>query len=615
MIIGTAGHIDHGKSALVEALTGRRMDRLPAERQRGITLDLGFAPFMLPDGRVAGIIDVPGHEDLIRTMAAGASGVDVALLVVAADEGIMPQTEEHLLVLEQLGVPQGIPVITKRDLVDDEWLALVRDEVAARLARSTIPFGAPVAVSVRAGVGLNALRVAVGALAATGRARHRDDLFRLPVDRIFSVPGSGTIVTGTTGSGSIAVGSEVRVLPGDARGRVRGIESHGRAVQHADPGERTALALAGIDRGEVARGSIIVAADAPWAVSVRADVRVALSPGARGCTRRTRVLFLAGTAETPAWLVPRGPIGSGGEGLARVVFERPLPIRGGDRFVIRSASPARPIGGGVVLDPAPPPRAPWPDVLGTGDEAGRLEALVVRRRQGVPVADLPLLTGLTPRSAERLARRSPALVRIGHRFASRASVESAGERMRAALDRFHGSRPADTGMPLETLRRAAVGAPPWIAESALRSLEAAAGIVVEGALVRAAGFRPHVAGGDAIVHDVVRQLEAAGLAPPSTGELGAAARRDDMPAILRVAAATGRIVPVERDRYFARKALEAFEAELRDLGGKGEIAVGALRDRLGLSRKFLIPLLEWADREGVTVRIGDTRRLRTSRIT
>ena len=202
MIIGTAGHIDHGKSALVEVLTGQRMDRHPAERRRGITLDLGFAPLSLPDGSVAGVIDVPGHEDLVRTMAAGASGVDAALLVVAADEGIMPQTEEHLLVLEQLGVPCGIPVITKRDLVDDDWLALVVDEVTGRTSRSTVAFTRPIPVSVRTGDGLDALRTAIAQLRDSGRVRHRDDLFRLPVDRVFSVAGSGTVVTGSCWSGA-----------------------------------------------------------------------------------------------------------------------------------------------------------------------------------------------------------------------------------------------------------------------------------------------------------------------------------------------------------------------------------------------------------------------------
>jgi selenocysteine-specific elongation factor len=613
MIIGTAGHIDHGKSTLVEALTNRPMDRLPAERRRGITLDLGFAPFQLPDGAIAGVIDVPGHEDLIRTMAAGASGVDVALLVVAADEGIMPQTEEHLLVLEHLGVPCGIPVITKCDLVADDWRELVRDEVRARLARSAVSFGAPVAVSARTGEGLGALRAAIGALAGHGRERLRDDLFRLPVDRAFSLAGTGTVVTGTTASGSIAVGAEVRILPGGVRGRVRSIQSHGRAVEHAVPGERTALGVAGLPRTAAARGTVVVAADAPWVLTGRIDVVVALARGVRVCDRRQRVLFHTGTAETAAWLAPREPIHGGGAGHARVTLDHPMPIRGGDRFLLRSASPSRSIGGGEVIDPSPPHRAPWPDALAL-DASSRLGALVVRRRQGVAMSDLPLLTGLPPRAAERMARRDPALIRIGDRFVDRVTVARAADRMREAVTRFHAAHPSDPGMPLETVRRAAAAAP-WVAEAAIRAAESDGMVEIDGAVARAAGFRPRVAGGDPVVQDVVRRIEAAGLAPPSAAELGIAAGREDMPAILRIAAAAGLIVAVERDRYFARKALEDFAAALRELGRDGAIGVGPLRQRLGVSRKYLIPLLEWADREGVTVRNGDTRSLRGSRNT
>jgi selenocysteine-specific elongation factor len=613
MIIVTAGHIDHGKSALVEALTCRPMDRHPAERRRGITLDLGFAPLALPNGLVAGVIDVPGHEDLIRTMAAGASGADVALLVVAADEGIMPQTEEHLLVLEQLGVPCGVPVVTKRDLVGDEWLRLVLDELNVRTRRSSVAFAAPVAVSSRRGAGLDAVRSAVADLRESGRARRRDDLFRLPVDRVFSVAGTGTVVTGTCWSGSVAVGAEVRVLPADARARVRGIESHGETVEHGEAGARIALALAGIERAALARGSVIVGADAPWLPTTRLDVRVALA-GTRSCSRRTRVHCLSGTAESSGWLVPRAPITGGGEGLARIRLDHPMPFRAGDRFLIRSASPARPIGGGIVLDPFPPKRAAWSDAVGEEDAGLRLRALLLRRRDGASLAELSLLTGLPPRAAERLARSDPALLAIEQRFVGRASLQVAQGRLLAALRQYHRDRPADAGMPLETLRRSG-GAASWIVEAALRSAEREGSLVIKGARARAKDFRPRVAGGDAVVKEVVERLETAGLAPPSVEELAATTRRPDMPAILRLAAGAGAVVLVERDRYYARRALDEFERVLRELGGDGAFGIGALRERLGLSRKFLIPLLEWADREGITVRIGDSRRLQTSCVT
>ena len=611
MIIVMAGHIDHGKSALVEALTGRPMDRHPAERRRGITLDLGFAPLALTDGLVAGVIDVPGHEDLIRTMAAGASGADAALLVVAADEGIMPQTEEHLLVLEQLGVPTGIPVVTKRDLVGDEWLGLVLDEVRAQTLRSSVRFAPPLAVSTRTREGLDAVRAAVAGLRESGRVRHRDDLFRLPVDRVFSVAGTGTVVTGSCWSGSVAVGAEVRVIPGDARARVRGIESHGQAVERGEAGARIALALAGVERAALARGSVIVAVEAPWLPALRADVRVALAPGTRTCSRRTRVHCLSGTSESPAWLVPRAAIAGGGEGLARIRLDHPIPLRAGDRFLLRSASPARPIGGGIVLDPFPPARSAWSDDLGAEDAGLRLRALLLRRREGATLADLPLLTGLSPRAADRLAHRDAALVRIGQRFLVRASLQVTRDRLLDALRQFHDDHPADPGMPLATLRQSGAAAA-WLVEAALRSAERDGSLVIDGARARVPGFRPRVAGGDSVVREVVDRLEAAGLAPPSVDELAVTTRRTDMPAILRLAAGSGLVVMVERERYYARRALDAFELVLRELGGEGAIEIARLRNRLGISRKFLIPLLEWADREGITVRSGDTRRLQTS---
>ena len=258
MIIGTAGHVDHGKSALVEALTGKRMDRLVEERRRGITIELNFAPLDLGEGQLASVIDVPGHEDLVRTMVAGASGIDCVLLVIAADEGIMPQTEEHLLVAEMLHVPHGIAVLTKTDAVEAEWLELVREEVAQRIAASPIAFGEPHATSARTGAGVEELRSRLRVLAGAVSARVTEDLFRLPVDRAFSVAGVGTVVTGTSWSGSIATGDEVLALPSGARGRVRSLESHGQQLDRALPGTRVAVGLQGVTREQVQRGEQLV---------------------------------------------------------------------------------------------------------------------------------------------------------------------------------------------------------------------------------------------------------------------------------------------------------------------------------------------------------------------
>ena len=611
MIIGTAGHVDHGKSALVTALTGRSMDRLAEERRRGITIELGFAPFDLGGGRLAAIIDVPGHEDFVRTMVAGASGIDAALLVIAADEGIMPQTEEHLLVLEQLGVLRGIAVVTKADLVDPEWAALVAAEVSERLAHSAVTFGAPAVVSALSGDGIVELRARLVAELEGVAPRVRDDLFRLPADRAFSVAGVGTVVTGSCWSGAIEPGAEVRVLPSNRTGRVRTVEIFGAPVAAAAAGARVALGIAGVERTEIGRGAVVVTADSPWEAGDVIDVLLRLDARApRPLVRRTRVRLHLGTDEVMAWATPRTAVPAGGSALARLVLERPLVTRGGDRFVLRSYSPVATIGGGVVVDPLPPARrASWPAGLDSAEPPERLRALIERRPAGLSLPQLPLLLGLPAREAERLARVDPAIRRLGTMLVGEAAVGVLRGRVAAALSEHHRVYRADRGMPLETLRRAAA-APAWLAEAALADLVATGGIVITDGLARERAFRPQVTGGDAVVELAIAEVERGGLAPPSVSELAVTLGRPDAAAVLRLAAGSGRIEAVERDRYFSRTALESFVSTVREVGAGGEISVGALRDRLGISRKFLIPLLEWADTAGVTVRNGDTRRLR-----
>ncbi|HEU4680671.1 MAG TPA: selenocysteine-specific translation elongation factor, partial [Gemmatimonadales bacterium] len=319
MIIGTAGHIDHGKSSIVAALTGRPMDRLAEERRREITIELNFAPLDLGHGRVAGMVDVPGHEDFIRTMVAGASGIDLVLLVVAADEGIMPQTEEHLAILEQLEVPAGIPVISKADLADAEWLELVILEVSERLAASSIEFQAPIVVSARTGAGIQTLHETLVAHARKLAPKTTGDAFRMPIDRVFSLSGVGTVATGTAWSGRLAVGDAVLVLPSGLRGRVRSLESYGSGVSRSEPRARTAVGIAGIERDEIGRGDVLVTEELPWVVSSALDVELRLQPGARKALKsRARVRLHLGTAEVMARVLPRATIEPGEKGLARL---------------------------------------------------------------------------------------------------------------------------------------------------------------------------------------------------------------------------------------------------------------------------------------------------------
>jgi selenocysteine-specific elongation factor len=586
------------------------MDRLAEERRRGITIDLNFAPLDLGNGAVAGVVDVPGHEHFVRTMVAGASGVDLALLVVAADEGIMPQTLEHLSVLEHLGVPLGIPVLSKCDLVDRDWLDLVTLELSERLAISPMEFRPPVRVSAKTGEGLDDLRRRIVECAPAVAPRASGDLFRLPVDRAFSVAGVGTVVTGTAWSGRIRLGDEVVLLPLGPRGRVRSIEIHGRAVERSEPGRRTAVGIAGVSRDGVTRGAMLVAAGDAWEPTTALDVELSLDAGApRPLMHRSRLRVHLGTAETIARVLPRPAIEPGGRGLARLALESPLVARGGDRFVIRSFSPVATIGGGVVLDPMPPVRrARWPAGLAAAEAGDRLTALVERRPGGVPVLSLPVLLGIPSDRARTVAAGVPGLRLVGELWVTAALLEDVGSRCLDLLRRHHRENPIERGMPLETLRRS-LHAPAPVVEAALADLVRTGRMRRLEGLVALAGFAPRAAGGDAAVDEIVRLLENAGLTPPSVQELERHTGRQDVAAILRLAANTGRVEPVERDRYFARLPLDRFVQALRE-GGADEIVPSQLRQRLGISRKYLIPLLEWADVKGVTSWDGGVRRLR-----
>ncbi len=611
MIVGTAGHIDHGKSTLVTALTGRPMDRLAEERRREITIELNFAPLELGNGLVAGMVDVPGHEDFIRTMVAGASGIDVVLLVVAADEGIMPQTEEHLAILEQLGVPAGIPVITKADLGDAEWMQLVMLEVAERLAGSSIRFEAATAVSAREGTGIEALRQRLRLLAGTLPATLPADAFRMPVDRVFSISGVGTVATGTSWSGTLAIGDSVLVLPSGLRGRVRSLESHGRAVDRSEPRARTAVGIAGIERSAFARGDVLVTDELPWAVVSALDVEIALEPHAsKPLKSRTRVRLHLGTAEVMARVLPRMPIEPGQSGTARLSLEKRVVARAEDRFVLRSYSPITTIGGGRVLDPHPPGRrSAWPEGMASLDPAERFRSALIRRPEGIPAAALPLLLGLPRAAAAELARAEKTARLLGNLWVTNGAVETTGHRALALLREYHRQHISDPGMPLETLRRS-LGARDAVVEAALSDFSRSGRLRRVDGLVTLAGFVPRVAGGDPEIDRVVRVLLDAHLSPPSVPELERTTGRRDLPALLRLAAARGQVEAVERDRYYTREALDQFTSVLNELGQRGEIVPGALRDRLGISRKYLIPLLEWADGRGITVRVGEGRHLK-----
>jgi len=612
-VVGTAGHIDHGKTALVKALTGVDTDRWEEEKRRGITIDLGFAPLPLSGGIHASVVDVPGHEAFVKNMLAGATGIDVALLIIAADEGIMPQTEEHLAIVELLGVRRGIPVLTKRDLVDDEWLALVRTEVAARLERSRIPWRAPIAVSALKSEGLEDLKRALVEVAADLTDRPADDLFRLPIDRVFALAGAGTVVTGSTWSGTVAAGASVRLLPLDRDVRVRSIQVHSQDAEQAGPGRRTALALVGVDKDEINRGQVAVTGTG-WAPTSTLDVALELLPTVKKpLAVRTRIRVHLGTAEVLGRVAQVRAIAPGEQSVARLLLERPLVARGGDRFVIRSFSPVTTIGGGVVLDPYPPRR---PRVSERGLAAGRPPAERLARfveeagLAGVRVGDIAVRAGVLPTDvATTIAAAGKGILSVGDVLVARRAISTEVDRLTAVVAAHHDEHPLDAGLSLQALR-AGVSAPAAVLDLLVEhGVKKQAWELAEGgAVVRAPGWRAQV--GDAGGR-LARRLAEARWQLPTVAELQREFSDPSVPALLAHLAREGSVERVDQERYALKQALEEFrravEETLRELG---TATPAQFRDRLGLTRKYLIPLLEWADRRGITSRKGDTRVLR-----
>jgi len=615
VVVGTAGHIDHGKTALVLALTGVDTDRWAEEKRRGITIDLGFAPFDLGAGLEASIVDVPGHEGFVRNMLAGATGIDLALLVIAADEGVMPQTEEHLAILELLGVTAGIPVLTKADAVDAEWLELVRSEAAARLARSRIRWAPPVVTSAVTGQGLDALRSAVRDAAGGLEGRAERDLFRLPIDRSFAVAGAGTVVTGTTWSGTVAVGDAVRLLPLDREARVRSIEVHGAPAERAVAGRRTALALVGVHKDEVRRGHVAVTGPG-WRGTSVLEAEIELLATARPLANRTRLRVHLGTAEVLARVVLAMPLEPGGRGVARLVLETPLVARGGDRFVLRGYSPVTTIGGGVVTDPfSVTRRGRATSVTASRPPVERLLAwLGTAGLGGLATDDLPVRLGLAPEAvSEVVTGAGKAALAAGGLLVARTAAAAAAEGLGAVLDRHHRDRPLEPGMSLQALRAtltAPVGSPPAPVADLVCELAVRKRVVdVDGALARRPDWRPSLDGAAGDQRSALAaRLAGARWEVPTITELERDLPGVPVRALLANLARGGGVEAMDQERYADTAALLAFRAALEAaLTELGQATPAQLRERFGLTRKYLIPLLEWADRRGITRRSGDAR--------
>lgn len=617
VVIGTAGHIDHGKTTLVKALTGVDTDRLAEEKARGITIDLGFAPLDL-DGVRASVVDVPGHEGFIRNMLAGATGVDLALLVVAADEGVMPQTREHLAILRHLGVERGIVALTKCDLAPDAgWLALVRDDVAQLIEAELGRVWPVVEVSVANGLGLDRLRAVLAAEAKHVGARSVDDVFRMPVDRVFALAGAGTIATGTVWSGGVAEGETVTILPGGRSARLRSVQVHGASALRADAGRRAALALVGVARDEASRGTVIVTGEG-WRASRAIDVAVTLAKGT-SLKLRSRVRVHHGTAEVMGRVAR---LGDAEDGILpmRLRLDGELVARAGDRLVLRSYSPVTTIGGGVITDPwaerlpgrrrrSEPPARP-------GGDGADLVRLVTRRGGlGMTRSELHVAAGMSVARLTALLDRMHELGLAGRDgwFVSRTEIDAAAQRMRLALAAFHRDHPLEPGMSAQAWRGAALAEREALADLAQALLEEEGEAVRSGSLVHRPGWNPGAGDEAAATQErVIGLLRMAGGEAPSAPEVAAALPGMDVPGVLRMLVRGGRVVQVA-DRYYVKEALEDERERLASiLKELGPSTPAVIRERMGRSRKWLIPLLEWADREGLTVRTGDRRALRNA---
>ncbi len=629
IVIGTAGHVDHGKTALIRALTGIDTDRLQEEKRRGLSIDLGFAYFDLPNGRRAGIIDVPGHERFIHNMLAGATSMDVVVLVVAADEGVMPQTRDHLEILDLLQVSSGVVAISKIDLVGDEETHIVRMEVEELLAGTTLEGSSIVTTSTVTGEGIEDLR---GAIAECGQQTFRPPThspFRLPVDRVFTMPGFGTVVTGTTVAGRVEKGQQVRILPGDTVARVRSVQVHEEDVSSATEGQRTALNLVGVAKQDIRRGFTVCDPEITRMTHVMdAKLRISsrLTDGPRG---NARVKLHLGTDEVMARVLPLedGPLAPGKAHIVQLRLQRPTVAAHGDCFVVRDPSGTRTIGGGTVLDAFAKRQGKRRGLharalrsLEASTDIDRLVGLLDLEGAS-PMAELLLRLNLSPPYLEELlskAANDGEVIVLGRGrealCVSRGAFQHGITSLRERLEELHASNPGESGFPPSSVRQGWSSA---LGERVFRHCVEELGR--SGEVLRERGLIRLRDRGVMLSEDQTearRELEKifrqSGVHPPRPDE---AVRLVSRPAAARVAEEAmramvkmGELVPVGGGLLFHTEVLsKAIQAITRHLQEHGRITVAEARDLLGSSRKYLVPLLEHMDKAGYTIRQGDYR--------
>jgi len=630
--VGTAGHIDHGKSALVLALTGTDPDRLGEEKRRGITIDLGFAHLDLGEGVRVGFIDVPGHERFVRNMLAGVGGIDLVMLVLAADESIKPQTREHFDICKLLGIRQGLVAITKIDLVDSDIIELVRLEIQEFIRGSFLEAAKVLAVSARTGEGLHPLKEELRRLALVVTPKPEDLPFRLPIDRAFVMKGFGTVVTGTLLSGRIDKDSEVEIYPLGRRVRVRGIEVHNADAQTALAGQRTAVNLPGLEAKEVSRG-MVLAPPGIFMATGRLDCKLNLLPDARPLKNCARVHFHCNTSETLAEVVllDRKDLPPGTSTFAQLRLSEPGVFMPGDRFIIRQFSPVTTIGGGTVLDNQPERHrvrdssvVPLLDALEKGGSQVRLEWLVRQTREAL-LSGLVSRTGWLPAEVLRLGRilaSENRLLLLGQPpelFVHSEHFLGLAAKLIEQLEKFHGANPLVAGLPKEDLRsRTGAGGPlrpaapsTLLFNALLQTLVAQGKIEVQGETVRLAGRKIQLTPEEQAAKEQISEaFGKRGLEVPSPPEVLAKLRIDRLRAekLLQILLRENVLCKVTEDLIFHRSALRQLKELLaRRKAQSNRINVTVFKEITGLSRKYAIPLLEYLDREHVTRREGDER--------
>jgi selenocysteine-specific elongation factor len=631
IILGTAGHIDHGKTSLIKAVTGINTDRLKEEKRRGITIELGFADLDLPSGQHLGIVDVPGHEKFVKNMVAGATGIDIVAMVIAADEGVMPQTREHMEICALLGIRYGLVVLTKTDLVDEEWLELVIEDIRDFVQGTFLEKAPIVPVSSSNGAGMEDFIKTLDELSTAIPNRPPSSIFRLPVDRVFTMKGFGTVITGTLISGRVEVGDTIMLYPSGITSKVRGIQVHNSSVNTAEAGMRTAVNFQGLEKASVNRGDVLSNPDAlksSYMLDVSFDY---LKSNKKPIKNRTRVRFHAGTNEVLGILVllDKDELLPGETTVVQLRIDAPIAVIKDDRFVIRSYSPVRTIGGGNILNPIPKKHKRFkPDVIdglkGLMDHAP--EDIISYHvgeagYRGVTHSDLKIMTSLHEKELQKIMQNlmSNRTVILADRepqtYIHQKSFEKFNNETSDYLADYHTANPLKTGMPKEELKsKFSAFQGTKVFNLMLNQMIKDKEIVTEENAVRLASHKVSLGMDQAdIKNKIIDVYEKNGLTPPYFKELK---KNFDVEAplakdVLMLLVDEGQIVKVKEDLYFHAAAVEELQQRLIDfLKSHGELTTPQFKEMTGVSRKYLIPLIEYFDAQNITIRVGDIRKLR-----